>query len=655
MTGYRPTQPRSIHQGPRPRRPRPDTRLGTRLAAGLVALGLCAALAPAAAAAPGPAAATTAAADDQGTAYGRMMLLLDSSGSMAEPAGGGQTKIVAAKSALRRVVGSLPSEAQVGLRVFGATVFSREDPGACEDSQQVVTPGVDNRDELLAAVDGYEPFGETPIPHALEQAAADLGKEGARSIVLVSDGESTCAPDPCETAADLAEDGIDLQIDVVGLSVSGAARDQLRCIAEQGGGTYYDVDSAAEIEGQLTRVAQRAVRPFTLAGEPIVGGPESDPTPVTVGDWVDKLGPAGEPTGSKSYLVERTIPGSTLRLSAVGQGRLGDEGLRIEVVDAEGDECDTGSAIRQIDARDVVGVQAVAGAETDCDADGSYVVTVSRRLGKERNVSFGLRVAEEPPVEDPGFVSSSDPEVAAPTVSGAPQPVIGGTSFANATPISTGRWSSTVVPGEAQMYSFPLEFGQSARIRVAYPRGSQGLQDVVGRFPPFTQITAYNPMQALLEYPRGAEFSGSAGGDEERVLTTATGEVSRDSIDAGGFNGVADYSMAGAYYLAISMGREDYTAEVPFTIELEVVGTPQPGPTYADGATWTVADGATVPEESEDPSPTTSESPAEEPDDEPAASRSDDDSGAPVAGVLAGVAGVLALVGAFVLWRRRAA
>ena len=59
--------------------------------------------------------------------------------------------------------------------------------------------------------------------------------------------------------------------------------------------------------------------------------------------------------------------------------------------------------------------------------------------------------------------------------------------------------------------------------------------------------------------------------------------------------------MAGDYYLAVSMGREDYTPEVPFTIELEVVGTPQPGPTYADGATWTVADGATVPPEAPEP------------------------------------------------------
>ncbi len=41
---------------------------------------------------------------------GKLMLVLDSSGSMAEPASGGQTKIDAAKTALRSVIGTLPAQ-----------------------------------------------------------------------------------------------------------------------------------------------------------------------------------------------------------------------------------------------------------------------------------------------------------------------------------------------------------------------------------------------------------------------------------------------------------------------------------------------------------------------------------------------------------------
>lgn len=91
-----------------------------------------------------------AAADGDST--GRMMLVLDSSGSMKEKASGGQTKIAAAKQALGEVISSLPADQAVGLRVYGAKVFSRDDAGACKDSQKVVDPATDNRDALRRAV-----------------------------------------------------------------------------------------------------------------------------------------------------------------------------------------------------------------------------------------------------------------------------------------------------------------------------------------------------------------------------------------------------------------------------------------------------------------------------------------------------------------------
>ena len=49
------------------------------------------------------------------------------------------------------VVDGLPDEARVGLRVYGAEVFERTDPGACTDSQLVVPIGTDNRPELRDA------------------------------------------------------------------------------------------------------------------------------------------------------------------------------------------------------------------------------------------------------------------------------------------------------------------------------------------------------------------------------------------------------------------------------------------------------------------------------------------------------------------------
>lgn len=594
--------------------------------------------------------------------YSRLMLLLDSSGSMAEPAGGGQTKIQAAKQALGTVIDQLPDDAQVGLRVFGATVFSRGDAGACTDSQLAVPPGTDNRDELRGAVADYKPYGETPIPYALEQAAADLGDEGSRSIVLVSDGESTCSPDPCDVARKLAGKGIDLQIDVVGLSVSGKARDQLKCIADAGHGSYYDADSADDIEGHVTRVAERALRPFTLTGTPIQGGPEATPTSITVGDWTDELGPTGSPEESRSFVFDRTTDGSTLRVAALTQGEKGDDGIKVEIAGPDGETCNAGQVTRQFDTRDILAAEAVATPDIDgCGAPGAYRITVSRMTGDQTQVPFGLRVSEEPPVDDPGPAPTKDPGLVPPHVSGPASDVSGGASFANADEIGTGKWSSTLVPGESLLYGFRLDFGQSARISVDFPDGTAAMKDVVGTSPPDARLGLFNPMQAAVAYPKLGQVPIGSVVTQQRTLLTGTSTVSRGALDVspyvGSVNGVEDTSMAGEYYLGVSMQAADYDLEVPFTISVEIVGEPVAGPTYADGATWSVEDGVAggdATDETDDPSASAS------PDDGsggPSGSDDSDDSGGSgttvAVAAVAGVGGIAALVAAFVLWRRR--
>ncbi|MDR7255026.1 hypothetical protein J2X46_004028 [Nocardioides sp. BE266] len=213
---------------------------------------------------------TSAAEGAPDGAAGKLMLVLDSSGSMKEKVPGGQTKIAAAKEALHRVVKQLPAEQAVGLRVFGAEVFSRNDKDACQDSQLRVPVGTGNQAVLDDAIDSYKPYGETPIGYALGQAAKDLGSEGERSIVLVSDGEPTCEPDPCQVAKDLSKQGIELKIDVVGLDVDAKTGDTLRCIAENGHGTYYDVDNADDFATSLIKVTTRAARTVTGRTPPLV-------------------------------------------------------------------------------------------------------------------------------------------------------------------------------------------------------------------------------------------------------------------------------------------------------------------------------------------------------------------------------------------------
>ncbi|GAB2475766.1 VWA domain-containing protein [Luteococcus sediminum] len=260
-----------------------------------------------------PTTTATAPADEP-----RMVLLLDSSGSMKEPAQGGMTKIEAARTALSSVIADLPVDTATGLRVFGASVENAGDPGACQDSQLVVPVGTDNRAALETAAANYKPYGETPIGHGLQEAAKDLGESGKRSIVLVSDGVATCEPDPCDVAEQLAGKGVDLAIHVVGLGVDATTRKQLQCIADKGKGTYHDAKDATQLAEAVDRAQRTLLPPKMVDGKPvkgtrtIVGAPS-----IRVGDWIDDIGPDGSEDGVRFYRLRRTIPGSTLLATAI--------------------------------------------------------------------------------------------------------------------------------------------------------------------------------------------------------------------------------------------------------------------------------------------------------------------------------------------------
>lgn len=417
---------------------------------------------------------------------------------------------------------------------------------------------------------------------------------GARSIILVSDGESTCDPDPCQVAEKIAEDGIDLRIDVVGLSVSGQARNQLKCIADAGKGDYFDADDAGDIEATLTRVAKRAVQPFTLVGEPISGGTEDDPTPITVGNWVDTIG--GE---DKFYVFERTQAGSTLRVSAVTQGSRGPvDAITVEIKSPEGRRCDLGRSTRVLDTRALSGAQATAGESTKCDQPGAYTVRVSRGRGSDE-VPVGVRVTEEPQVDDPGFVSPAgegirDLEVRELSFNGTATPVAGAPSFENAPELTTGLWSSDIVAGEALVYRFRLEYGQSATVGLRSPAGTAAHREAFGGgpFSPRADFSLHNPLLAKLGFPDGGEPFGLLADTEESNFRTATPQVSKVTGQGGGkFGGGGDYTVAGDYYLSIGVSRKDNTIEIPFEIDLQIEGEPADGPTYVDGVSWSITDG----------------------------------------------------------------
>lgn len=193
----------------------------------------------------------------------KVELVLDVSGSMRARDIDGQTRMSAAKQAFNEVLDAVPDEVQLGIRTLGANYPGPDKNLGCKDTKQLYPVGPLDRTEAKTAVATLAPTGWTPIGPALLGAADDLkGGDATRRIVLITDGEDTCAPlDPCEVARDIAAKGIHLVIDTLGLVPDAKTRDQLICIAEATGGTYTSVQHTAELSGRVMQLVGRAATP----------------------------------------------------------------------------------------------------------------------------------------------------------------------------------------------------------------------------------------------------------------------------------------------------------------------------------------------------------------------------------------------------------
>lgn len=225
-----------------------------------------------------------------------MVMVLDSSGSMAGDDGSGSTRIASARKAVGTVADALPDGYPTGLRVYGA-----DKAKGCDDTRLAQPVAALDRAGLKRAVAGVRPKGDTPIGLSLRKAAGDLrrpagGATGKRTILLISDGEDNCqAPPPCKVAAQLAASGVDLHIDAIGFQVAGRARAQLECIAKAGNGRYYDAPDARALARQLQRAGQLSADGYRFKGKQIRGTTTPGGAPgIVPGQYLDTIGPNEE-------------------------------------------------------------------------------------------------------------------------------------------------------------------------------------------------------------------------------------------------------------------------------------------------------------------------------------------------------------------------
>jgi Ca-activated chloride channel family protein len=198
----------------------------------------------------------------------RIVLVLDGSGSMWGQIGG-EAKIGIARRAIRDLVERLGAEHGASLEI-GLMAYGQQRKGDCNDISMVVPIGPLEPAHFLGEVERLSPKGKTPISDAVRMAADMLRySEEKATVILVSDGEESCDRDPCEVARELEATGVDFTAHVIGFEdVEAEARRQLRCIAEQTGGTYVTAGSVPELASALITAAEMSLPPAAPPAAP---------------------------------------------------------------------------------------------------------------------------------------------------------------------------------------------------------------------------------------------------------------------------------------------------------------------------------------------------------------------------------------------------
>ncbi|MFG3073462.1 VWA domain-containing protein [Streptomyces sp. NPDC048225] len=362
----------------------------TRLAAGT-----CALLAALAAGLAFPAGAV--AGEPTGEDAPKVDLVLDVSGSMRTRDIDGGTRMAAAKQAFNEVLDATPEEVRLGIRTLGADYPGDDRKTGCKDTAQLYPVGPLDRTEAKTAVATLSPTGWTPIGPALLKAADDLdGGDGSKRIVLISDGEDTCAPlDPCEVAREIAAKGIGLTIDTLGLVPNTKMRRQLSCIAEATGGTYTSVEHTDELTDKVNQLVDRAADPVVTPVATEGADACAKAPALKSGLYTDR-----EEFGQQRWYRVDVEPGQELRASvSVGADRAVNPsyGLLLRAVTAHGREIVRGEAAG--DGRTDVLSTGLRYPKAESDEDDAPAEAVCLQVTNSFSVASGVKTTPGLPLE----------------------------------------------------------------------------------------------------------------------------------------------------------------------------------------------------------------------------------------------------------------
>ncbi|MCK0165950.1 VWA domain-containing protein [Jannaschia sp. S6380] len=210
------------------------------------------------------------------------MIVFDGSASMAEIGinAGDPPRIRDAREAMRRVLPAVEDTRRIGLVTYGPGP-----EGSCDSVRTHFAPMPEAAAPILEVIDRLEPIGLTPLAEATTRAAETLRfRTRPGMVVVVTDGNDTCAGRPCVLAERLARDAADLTIHVIGFKVVGdisgghtvlqrpfpRGEVAARCLADLTGGHYAlpeTVDALVEVLRQVLGCAVAGINPDSLPVE----------------------------------------------------------------------------------------------------------------------------------------------------------------------------------------------------------------------------------------------------------------------------------------------------------------------------------------------------------------------------------------------------
>ncbi|MEM6780338.1 MAG: VWA domain-containing protein [Pseudomonadota bacterium] len=181
-----------------------------------------------------------------------IFVVLDGSNSMWGQIDG-KAKIETALGALYDTVEEFPSTAKAGLIAYG----HREEKN-CQDVETLLPLSPLNKQSFITSTENFTPKGKTPIAESLLFTAKQFPQPDANNnVVLISDGIETCGGDPCAAVKRLREEeGLNVDVHVIGFDVDDKAQEQLKCIAEAGNGKYITASDNEGLGEAFTEVAE---------------------------------------------------------------------------------------------------------------------------------------------------------------------------------------------------------------------------------------------------------------------------------------------------------------------------------------------------------------------------------------------------------------